>query len=58
MYGSLNESGTDMEFTSYIFTQDNKMWTILLVHETGDNHAEQIIERLTKSIKIDTEYVE
>ncbi|CAM1351606.1 hypothetical protein [Tenacibaculum crassostreae] len=56
--GSYTENGISKKFEACVFTHQNKMYLLIISHKADDNYGQQILERITNSIKIDIENVE
>lgn len=56
--GTLKERGVSLAYTSVFLVDSNRLWTIMLSYEEGDEAGEDIVERILNSIKIDLADVE
>ncbi|MEQ6122676.1 hypothetical protein AAON49_00580 [Pseudotenacibaculum sp. MALMAid0570] len=56
--GTYSEKGVDKKYEAVIMAKDNRLWTVIVAHQQGDENGEKIAERILNSIKIDDAYVE
>lgn len=58
IFGTGIENGVNKNFEAYTFVHKNHMWMVILGYKKDDAFGQKIVERISKSIKIDVANVE